>query len=310
MLDLNDMRYFAAVVEQGSFTAAAQALAVPKSSLSRRIGALEDELGVRLLQRSTRSLTVTELGQAFYQHCRAMLIEAQSAQEVAISAQAQPCGTVQLACPTALLQMQVGQVLADYLQRYPQVALKVLAVNRPVDVVAEGLDFALRVRDEPLQDSELALRPLGTSVQLLLAAPSLVAQQGQAQTPKDLAAWPSLDMAGESHSWLLRNAEGQERRVKHQPRVQCSDLPTLLQAAKAGAGVVQLPALLAQPAVQAGQLVRVLPDWQLPSKNIHAVFASRRGQLPAVRVLLDMLAAAFASAAPQGAGASAHAMPR
>lgn len=296
MLDLNDMRCFAAVVEQGSFTAAAKALDVPKSSLSRRIGALEDTLGVRLLQRSTRHLTVTELGLQFYQHCRAMLIEAQAAQEVAISALAQPCGTVHIACPTALLHMRVGAVLAAYLKQNPQVQMKVLAVNRVVDVIAEGLDIALRVRTDPLEDSELALRPLGQDEQWLLASPELLEQAPSVQSPADLAKLPSLGMAGETHNWVLTAADGKKHTQSYQPRLQCSDMDTLLQAAVAGQGVVQLPAYFARQALQEGHLERVLPAWQLPSKNIHAVFASRRGQLPAVRALLDLLAAEFAAA--------------
>jgi DNA-binding transcriptional LysR family regulator len=293
MLDLNDMRCFAAVAEHSSFTAAAQVLGVPKSSLSRRIAALEDQLGVRLLQRSTRSLAVSELGQAFYQHCSAMLIEAQAAQEVAMNALAQPGGTVQIACPTALLQLRVGALLADYLQRYPQVQLKVLAVNRVVDVIAEGVDIALRVRDEPLEDSELALRSLGQSQEFLLASPRLLGEYGQVASPADLAALPSLAVAGENPRWLLQGADGKKRSVAHKPRLQCSDMNTLLQAATAGLGVVQLPAELVQTALAQGQLQRLLPDWGIAAKNIHAVFPSRRGQLPAVRALLDMLVAAF-----------------
>ncbi len=306
MLDLNDMRCFAAVAEQGSFTAAAQVLDVPKSSLSRRIAALEDKLGVRLLQRSTRSLTVTELGQAFYQHCRGMLIEAQAAQEVALHALAQPSGSVHIACPTALLHMRVGALLTAYLQQNPQVQLKVLAVNRAVDVIGEGVDIALRVRPEPLQDSDLALRSLAQDEQCLLAAPDLLAQSPSVEKPADLAKLPSLGLASESHSWTLTPAGGgKAQTVAYQPRLQCSDMDTLLQAAVAGLGVVQLPAFLAQNALAQGALQRVLPAWQLPVKTIHAVFPSRRGQLPAVRALLDMLAAEFG-----GAGDSAAAAPK
>jgi DNA-binding transcriptional LysR family regulator len=296
MLDLNDMRCFAAVAEQGSFTSAAQVLEVPKSSLSRRIAVLEDTLGVRLLQRSTRHLSVTALGLAFAEHCQAMLIEAQAAQEVAINALAQPCGTVQIACPTALLRMRVGAVLSQYLQQNPQVQIKVLAVNRAVDVIAEGIDIALRVRPEPLEDSELALRTLAQDEQWLLAAPRLLEQAPALDKPSDLAKLPSLGMASETHSWALKNQDGKTQNIAYQPRLQCSDMDTLLQAAVAGLGVVQLPAYFAQRALQNGDLARVLPGWSLPSKNIHAVFASRRGQLPAVRHLLDMLVAEFAAA--------------
>lgn len=297
MLDLNDMRYFAAVVEQGSLTAAGRFLQMPKSTISRRLAALEAALGVRLLQRSTRSVVVTPLGQQFYRHCRAMLQEADAALATAAQAQAAPMGVLRLACPVGLLHMQVAQVLADYMVRYPAVELQVLALNRAVDVIAEGVDVALRVRPDPLQDSDLALRPLGQSPQTLVASPGLLARCGQPQQPQDLLACPSLAAYSGEAVWSLRTPDGATELWPHQPRLRCSDMATLLQAAEAGLGVVQLPENWVQASLAAGRLQRALPNYSLPALNIHAVFPSRRGMLPAVRLLLDGLSACFAHAA-------------
>ncbi len=169
--DLNELYYFAQVVEHGGFAPAGRALGIPKSKLSRRVALLEERLGTRLLQRSTRSFAVTEVGQRYYQHCRAMLIEAEAAEESAALAHAEPCGVVRVSCPVALLAARVGGMLGEFMRRYPQVELLVDETNRRVDVVGEGLDLAIRVRPPPLQDSELVLRTLAERRQCLVAAP-------------------------------------------------------------------------------------------------------------------------------------------
>lgn len=293
--DLNDMRLFATVVEQGGFSAASRFLDVPKSTLSRRIASLEESLGVRLLQRSTRSTAVTAIGQEFYAHCRAMLIEARAAQAAVASAQSAPCGSLHLSCPIALLHMQVGEVLAAYMQRYPEVQLRVSALNRAVDVIAEGVDIALRVRPDPLESSELALRRLGSSAQVLVASPSLLAEYGAVQTLTDVMPLPSLAPMGHEGRWLLADAQGAWHELALTPRLVCSDMASLQQAALAGLGVVQLPQALVQADMAAGRLQALLPQYRLAPLNVHAVFASRRGLLPAMAAMLDMLSAAFAA---------------
>ena len=295
--DLNDLYYFAVVVEHGGFAPAGRALGIPKSKLSRRIALLESRLGAQLLLRSTRSFAVTEVGKRYHAHCRAMLTEAEAAEESVAITQAEPCGLVRMSCPVALLASRVGQMLAAFMQQFPRVQLQVDETNRRVDVVAEGLDVAIRVRPPPLQDSELVLRTLTERTQCLVAAPALLAQCGTPAGPMDLSHWPSLDMglSQEAHRWRLLGPDGGQAEVRHSPRFVTQSMLALREAAVQGVGVVQLPSMLVRDELRSGALVEVLPDWASRSEVIHAVYASRRGQLPAVRALLDHLAQAFAS---------------
>lgn len=162
--DLNDFAWFVHVVEQGGFAAAGRALDEPKSKLSRRIAQLEEQLGVRLIQRTTRQFNVTEVGQTFYEHCKAMLVEAQAAQDAIAALQVEPRGVVKLTCPVTLLHVHVGPMLAKFMARYPDVTLQLEATNRRVDVVGEGVDIAIRVRPRPIEDSDLVMRVLASVV--------------------------------------------------------------------------------------------------------------------------------------------------
>jgi DNA-binding transcriptional LysR family regulator len=170
--DLNELYYFAQVVEHGGFAPAGRALGLPKSKLSRRVALLEERLGAQLLLRSTRSFAVTEVGKRYYQHCRAMLTEAEAAEESVALVHSEPCGKVRMSCPVALLASRVGRMLGEFMRQYPRVELQVDETNRRVDVIGEGLDLALRVRPPPLQDSDLVLRTLAERRQCLVAAPS------------------------------------------------------------------------------------------------------------------------------------------
>ncbi|MFW7340889.1 LysR family transcriptional regulator [Pollutimonas sp. H1-120] len=293
--DLNELHYFAKVVEHGGFASAGRALGIPKSKLSRRVALLEERLGVQLLLRSTRSFTVTEVGRRYYEHCRAMLIEAEAAEEFAALAQSEPSGVIRMSCPVALLAARVGPILGRFMAEYPRVVLHVDETNRRVDVVAEGLDLAIRVRPPPLQDSDLILRTLAERRQCLVASPKLLKQCGSPSGPMDLSHWPTLEMGlpQDTHRWLLQGPERVQAEVRHSPRYVTQSMLALRDAAASGVGVVQLPTMFIQDELSNGTLVRVLPDWEPRPEIIHAVYASRRGQLPAVRALLDFLAQTF-----------------
>ncbi|ECI7685956.1 LysR family transcriptional regulator, partial [Salmonella enterica subsp. enterica] len=153
--DLNDLRYFAVVVEQGGFAAAARKLGLPRSRLSRRIGLLEESLGVRLIQRTTRQFAVTDLGRDFYRHCTAMMLEAEAAIDAVERMRAEPQGLVRLSCPASVIYFQVGPMIARLMARYPKLEVQMESTNRSVDVVREGFDLAIRVRFPPLEDSDL-----------------------------------------------------------------------------------------------------------------------------------------------------------
>ncbi|WP_333795602.1 LysR family transcriptional regulator [Rheinheimera sp.] len=291
MPDLNDLYLFAKVAQAGGFAAASRQLQLPKSTLSRRIARLEQQLAVRLIQRSTRHFVLTELGQIYLEHCKAMLVEAEAAQQAIDRLTHEPKGIIRLSCPVGLLHFHLGQMLADFMLLYPGVQIHLEATNRRVDVLAEGFDLAVRVRPAPLEDSDLVLRILSDRGQCLVASPSLVQQQGLPQQPEQLASWPALSRTrvNEPQQWCLHHADGQIKKVDYQPRLITTDMATLLSAALAGVGVVQLPQLMVGPYLASGQLSQLLPDWTPRREMIHLVFPSRRGLLPSVRSLIDYL---------------------
>lgn len=292
MQDLNDLYYFAKVVEHGGFAPAGRALGVAKSRLSRRVALLEERLNVRLIQRSTRSFVVTEVGQRYYEHCRAMLIQAESAQEAIDELQAEPRGLIKVTCPVGLLNFHVGQMLADFMVQYPQVQIHLEATNRRVDLIAEGLDLALRVRPLPLEDSDLVLKTLSDRGQCLVAHPELVSRFGMPDRPEDLKHWPSLFRGSpeEQANWCLTNQQGEEVRVAFKPRYLTTDMLALKAAALTGVGVVQLPVLMLSEELARGRLISVLPGWRPRREVIHIVYPSRRGMLPSIRALIDFIA--------------------
>lgn len=296
MQDLNDLYYFAKVVEHGGFAPAGRALGQPKSKLSRRIALLEERLGVRLIQRSTRRFSVTDVGQTYYAHVQAMLIEAEAANEAIELTRSQPRGTVRLSCPTMLLDFRVGPMLADFMAGCPEVQIQLEATNRRVDVIAEGFDLAVRVRPPPLEDSELVLKVLGERRMGLVASPGLLARQGVPLGPVDLQDLPSvaLGVPQADHTWHLHGPGGAQADVRLQPRLVTRGMLALREAACAGVGVAQLPLMIVQQAIDEGRLRQVLPDWAPPMEIIHLVYPSRRGQLPSVRALIDHLARGFA----------------
>ncbi len=293
--DLNDLRLFAEVVERGSFTSAARALGLQTSKLSRRVRALEEELGIRLLNRTSRSLSLTETGRRFHQHCLALVAEARAAKEIAEQTRSQPKGTVRISCPVALLGSGVADVIARYAQDNPQVQVLVDATARRVDVVEEGLDFAIRVRLPPLEDTDLAVRHLGPSVFVLVASPELVARHPSPTTIESLAEWPTLSMASNSerYVWNLFDATGRAVSLAHRPRIATDDIASLRVAAHAGVGVAMLPKEIVDDDLRAGRLVHVLPELASKQALVHAVFPTRRGMVPAVRHLLDALVKSY-----------------
>jgi DNA-binding transcriptional LysR family regulator len=292
MQDLNDLQFFAAVVEHGGYAAAERALGIPKSRLSRRVTQLESDLGVRLLQRSTRKFAVTEVGQAVYRHAQSMLAEAQAAREAVDRASAEPRGVIKASTPAALAQEMLAQLLPEFLRRYPLVRLQLHVSNRRVDVINEGFDVALRVRSDLRDDGELVLRRFGDIRELLVASPGYLDKRGRPQSPEDLAAHTTLSMAEDDsrQRWQLHGAGEQMRRVELQPVLMAHDFPLLLAAARDGLGIALLPEMTCADSVRDGSLEVVLPAWHLPMGICHAVFPSRRGMLPAVRVFIDFLA--------------------
>lgn len=291
MRDLNAIGFFVRVAELGSFTAAAHALGIPKSTVSRRVAQLEEHLGARLLQRTTRRLTLTDLGRVYLSHCQAILAAAESADAVVQQAQGEPGGKVVVTCPTSLAQTLLARALPEFMARFPKVTVDLDATNRRVDVVADGVDMAIRVRPT-LEDSSLVLRSFALSHVVVVASPALVAQHGEPDHPLALAQWPSLSMrfADNRHRLRFAGRDGDEVVIELEPRLTTDDMWVLADAAAAGIGFVALPGFVCHRQLEAGQLRVLLPRWSLPAGQIHAVYPYRRGLLPAVRHFVDFLA--------------------
>src|SRR3990167_2963120 len=275
MQDLNDMLLFAEVVERGGFAAAGRALGLPKSRLSRRVAGLEAQLGVRLLQRTTRKLSLTEVGEAYLRHCQALRESAQAAADTVAQVQTEPCGTLRVACPVTLAQTVLAELMPDFLARYPLVRV----------------DMALRVRTSLDDSGSLVIKRLGDDEPLLVASPALLARQGTPTTLDELSRLDSMAMSTTDGraSIPLTGPDGRQTILQHTPRYVADDLLTLHVAALAGTGMCWLPSYMCEDDLRQGRLVRLLPDWQTPRGLVPAVFPPRRGLTPAVRCFLDFL---------------------
>ena len=292
MQDLNDMLYFAEVVERGGFAVAGRALGIPKSRLSRRIAELESKLGVRLLQRTTRRLSLTDAGETFLRHCQAVREAAQNAQAAIEQTQREPSGTVRVSCPVTLSQGIVGALLPEFLRRYPKVRIEMMVSNRSINLLEEGLDVALRVRVSLEDSGSLVIKRLGMTRQVLVASPELLAIHGVPESPQDLGTKvPTLALtSADGNSTLhLQTAEGEPLMLHHQARYVADDLVTLKYAVMNGIGVYWMPDYMVRDELERGDLVEVLQNWRLPEGIFHAAFVSRRNMAPALRAFLDYL---------------------
>lgn len=296
MQDLNDLYYFVKVVDHGGFAPAGRALGVPKSKLSRRIALLEDRLGVRLLQRSTRRFQVTDVGQEYYRHGVAMLVEADAAQEAVERTRSTPQGLVRLTCPSSMLYFQIGEMLARFMTQYPRVRVELESTNRLVDLVADHVDVAIRVQAGALTGSDVAVKVLADLTFRLVAHPRLLEGRPPVVVPADLRELPSVDVGppGRRYEWCLEGPDGATALVPHDPRLVTDDMVALRFAALDGVGIAQLPATVVRPDLLQARLVEVMPQWAPRRELVHALFPSRRGLLPAVRALLDFLGDQFA----------------
>ena len=290
-MDLTDAFYFVQVVEKGGFSAAARALNIPKSRLSRRVRQLEDDLGVRLLQRTSRIVTTTEVGEEFYRHAQDALARFENA-ETAVRRKTNTIeGTVTVSCSVGMAQFGLDQILPRFLQDNPGVTVVQRASNQMEDLIKGGIDVAIRGHMDTLPDSSLIQRRLARVEWHLFCAPELHDTLDQCDDPTALADHPALVLGrpGTTHQWVLTDADGQTASVPCQVRLASDDMSTLKNAAALSLGLVALPAYVCRPEVEAGSLVRVLPAWTAGLPQISLLMPSRRGLLPAFEAFLDCL---------------------
>ncbi|KQZ35020.1 LysR family transcriptional regulator [Massilia sp. NEAU-DD11] len=295
MHDLNDLAYFVAVVTHGGFSAAARATGLEKTRLSRRIAALEQQLGVRLLQRNTRSIALTAAGERFFGQAEVLVEGARGAFESVAALRATPAGIVRLSCPQVMAQTMLLPILPGFLARYPKVKLELDANDRHVDLLNERFDLALRARAGIEDSAGLVAKELGTVRQVLVASPALLKRAGRPHTPRDLAERDTFARPSEVHDgkarWALEDADGTAASVEHDPRLVTNDLRMQVEAAEQGIGIALLPEPIVARSVAAGALEIVLPGWSGAYHVVHLLYPSPRGMLPSVRSLIDYLSA-------------------
>jgi DNA-binding transcriptional LysR family regulator len=299
VLDLNDFFYFVQVVDRGGFTAAGRTLRVPKSTLSHRIQQLEKNLGVRLINRTSRRFAMTDAGEDFYRHAVAMLREAELAETATRHRLSEPSGTVRCTAAVATMQVAMRDMVPGFLVRYPKVNVVAHATDQYVDIIGENFDVAIRAHTDPLPDSTLVQRTLTPAPWFLFAGSAYLDANEAPQTPKDLHNHPSLFMmrTGVAPVWRLRHASrAKEVVIRLAPRLLSDDMASLKQAAIAGLGVVALPGYVCCEEVRSGALRQVLPAWLAGDSTITALIPYRQGLLPSVRVFVDHLAAEFPKA--------------
>ena len=290
--DLNDLRFFVEVVEHGGFSAAGRALGVPKSRLSNRVAKLEERLGVRLLQRTTRRFVVTDVGERFLAHCKAMIEQAEAARDVVEELRSEPCGWIRLSCPISLAPTVMAELVPEFLARYPKMQVRLLVSDRRVDLIGEAFDIAIRVRNVIDTDATLVLRTIGQSRVILVASPGFLEHHGTPRSPQELAPLPLLSMRELDglQALDLAGPAGAREQVRMQPRLVCGSFPVLVNAAVRGIGVALVPDMTAAAAIARGELIEILPDWSMPEGIFHFVYPTRRGLLPGVRAMVDFLA--------------------
>ncbi len=294
MQDLNDLLFFTAVVEQAGFSAAGRVLNLPKSSVSRHVARLEARLGVRLLERSTRKLRVTEVGKEYYSRCRAILADLDLADRDVSEHRSKPAGIIRVSCPTGIAQYGLAYIVPGFMARYPLVRVQILATNRLIDLIEDKVDVAIRARTR-LQDESLTMRKLSTSRLIFVAGPKFVASNVLPPDPAKFAELPFLSFQEETArpSWKVTGPGGETKIVTFDPVLWTSDFNILVEAACSGTGVALLPAQVVEHALSERRLVRILPEWHSESVTIHLVFMTKRGLPSAVRVFINYLAAQF-----------------
>ena len=293
MEDLNDIYFFASVVQYGGFSAAARTIGVEKTRLSRRIAALEKRLGVRLLQRTTRALALTEAGQRFFERCVATVEGAQAAYDSVAELRREPAGLVRLSSPVLLTQRCLAHALPGYMTVHPKVSVFLEATDRTVNVIEERFDIAIRAKPVIEDVAGLVAKTLGHSQRVLVVSPAFLDHYGHPENPADLPKFNTVastdDIFAGGARWKLTNLDNRTQNIELKPRLVTSDLRMRLQAAIRCIGIALLPEQVVAAPLKEGLVDRVLPQWSGAKNILHLVYPTPRGMLPSVRSLIDYL---------------------
>jgi len=297
MIDFNELYFFAQVVQRGSFTKAARAIGIPKSRLSRRVAELETRLGVRLLQRTTRRLSLTDIGSKYYEQCQAMLAAAHAAEQTVENLSSEPRGQLRVTVPLGVAQ-DIAVHLGKFLRAYPRIRMELVVTNRRIDLVEEGVDVALRVRPRAEEDPNLVTRHLHVSRALVVASPAFLERYPGLERPDDLRDLPALGFGTRTSTvhWAQVGPGGELSTVEIAPQFFSDDFFVLKYLALDGLGAALMPEVNCKQELAQGTLVPVLPGWQSDTGILHAVYPTTRGLSPVVRAFIDFLVATLAKA--------------
>jgi DNA-binding transcriptional LysR family regulator len=288
--DLNDIFVFVAVLKHKGFSAAARALKLPKSSISRRVSRLEARLGVRLLERSTRKLRPTEAGAAYYECCNLVLADLDEAERHLVRLRSAPMGKIRVSCPIGISQQVLSRLIPDFMAQYPSIQLDLIATNRRIDLIDDQIDVAIRARLN-LEDEGLTMRRLGVSRWIFAASPQFIARRSIKTDPVDIETLEFVSAHEEAtQRRTLLGPSGVTKTVTFSPLLRTSDFNTVIAAASAGLGMTFLPQEVVGHAIRDERLRRIFPAWSSEDVTTYLVFNSRRGISPAVRAFIDFLA--------------------
>ena len=289
MDDVNDYIALHAVMLHRGFSAAARQLGLPKATLSKRVARLEKRLGVRLIERSTRSVRATEIGQQVFEQAQAIVAGVDAAAAAAVSVQSEPNGVLRVGCAEGFIHAVLAEIIPGFLRTYPRICLHLDELKRPADLVRDRIDLVIRIRYAVEADAHLVVRRLSEETGILAASPAYLRALDAPPLLDDLHQLPTLTIAHET-TWDLVNRSGKRQQIEVAPRLVSSNLETLRKAVVAGLGIGLLPQHVCRADLASGALERVLPEWNTADATIYAMFSSRRGVTPAMRALIDYLA--------------------
>ena len=292
---LTEMEAFANVVDQGGFTDAAKKMGISKSAVSKHVSSLEARLGARLLNRTTRRVSPTEIGLAYYDRARRVLNDAGEADALVTSMQSAPSGTLRVSVATDFGVNHLSPILSDFLKDYPDITVNMVLNNRYVELISEGFDVAIRIGE--LEDSTLRARKLAETTRRMIASPSYFATHGRPQKIDDLNLHKLLHYSSQSNGsvWKLTSPTGEKRQVRTAGWLSVNDGQSLLNAAIAGLGIAYLPNYLYAQAMEDGLIEEAMPALPVETQGIYAVYPPGRFTQPKVRAFIDFLVKAFSS---------------
>ncbi len=295
---LTEMEAFATVVDQGGFTDAARKMGLSKSAISKHVSSLEARLGARLLNRTTRRVSPTEIGLAYYDRARRVLNDAGEADSLVSAMQSAPSGLLRMAVATDFGTSLLSPVLDEFLGQYPDISVNMVLKNRYVELISEGFDLAIRLGD--LEDSTLRARRITDSTQRLIAAPAYFARHGRPARIDDLTEHRLLHYSNQASAnvWKITAPSGEERQVRGTGWLTVNDGQSLLNGAIKGLGIAYLPSFLYHRALADGLVEDVIPELPRQTQGIYAVYPPGRYTQPKVRAFIDFLVAKFAEKGP------------